>query len=155
MIFRRRRSRGEGDAWLEEAIAEYGWPVLRVPEGPDVDEPLFHYTVGLTAKEQPELIVYSLPYDVGHDVLNSVAEQVLAGHELRDDEPVPGLPAEAPELRTFATTSLQDPLGLATSRYGDAVKVRQVVLPDKHGRWPWEQSADRPWLTPLLFVPPR
>ena len=155
MFFRRRRSRREDDAWLEATIAEYGWAVLYIPEGPDTDEPSFHYTVGLTAKEQPELIVYSLPYEVGHDALNAVAEQVRDGLTLRDNEPVPGLPAEAPEFRTFAATSLRDPLGLATSRYGDAVRVRQVIFRDRHGRWPWEQDADRPWLTPLLFDPPR
>lgn len=153
MVFGRRRGRKD-DAWLERAIARYGWAVLQVPEGPDLDEPSFHYTVGLTAKAQPELIVYSLPDEVGQDVLNAVAEQVLAGRELRDGEAVPDLPPEAPELRTFAVTSLRDPLGLATARYGDSVKVRQVVFADRHGRWPWEKDADRPWLSPMLFPPP-
>lgn len=148
---------GDGDhedAWLDDAISEYGWAVLHIPAGPDIDEPSFHYTVGLTARQEPELIVYSLPHEAGHGMLNAVAEQVLGGHKLRDGQPVPGLPLEAAEIRTFAATRLHDPLGLATSRYGHAVAVRQVVFPDEQGRWPWEQSADRPWLTPLLFDPP-
>ena len=150
-----RRQDGDGEAWLDEAIGRYGWAVLYVPAGPETDEPSFHYTVGLTAASAPELLVYSLPREVGHDVLNAIAQQVHDGHSLRDDEPVPGLPAEAAEFRTFAVARLHDPLGLATSRYGEAVKVRQVVFPDRDGRWPWEAGADRPWLTPLLFEPPR
>ncbi len=103
MIFRRRRDRCEDYAWLDSAISEYGWAVLYIPEGPDTtDEPSFHYTVGLTARQEPELIVYSLPYESGHGMLNAIAEQVTAGHTLREGEPVPGLPPDAPEIRTFA-----------------------------------------------------
>ena len=128
--------------------------MVYVPEGPDIDEPSFHYTVGLTARHRPELIVYSVPYESGHAMLNAIAEQMAAGQPLHDGEPVVGLPAEAPAIITFAAVRLRDPLGLATSRYGDGVTVRQVVFTDKNGRWPWEQGADRPWLTPMLFDPP-
>lgn len=154
MILRRRRDRRDGDEWLDEAIAEYGWGVIYVPEGPEIDEPSFHYTVGLTARQRPELIVYSLPYESGHGMLNAIAEQLTGGQTLRDGEPVVGLPDEAPVITTFAAVRLQDPLGLATSRYGDGVSVRQVVFADKDGHWPWEDAADRPWLTPMLFDPP-
>ncbi len=139
---------------LTARSASTAGPCLYVPEGPHSDEPSFHYTVGLTARQQPEVIVYSLPYESGHGMLNAIAEQVLAGDSLREGEVVSGLPLEAPEIRTFAVTRRRDPLGLATSRYGDAVAVRQVVFPDKDGRWPWQERADRPWLTPLLFDPP-
>lgn len=128
--------------------------MLYIPEGPDNDEPSFHYTVGLTARQHPELIVYSLPYRTGQDMLNAVAEHTAAGLGLRDGQPVPGLPAAVPEVRTYTATRLRHPLGFATARYGDAVTVRQVVFPDRNGRWPWQQGADRPWLTPLLFDPP-
>lgn len=46
------------------------------------------------------------------------------------------------------------PVGVALLYYGRPVSVRQLVLPDASGRFPWEPGAKDPFGQPLLFARP-
>ncbi|WP_265523173.1 DUF4262 domain-containing protein [Oerskovia flava] len=137
---------------VREQIDAYGWTVVSVrPEDPSAQE--FQYTVGLWDKRIPELIVYGLAEEAGGRLLDDVAERLLGGTSIPDGERIEGLldGGYAPQLRSVV--ELADPLGCAYETYGCEVPVRQLVLPDKAHRMPWEQGFNPRCAQPALYSP--
>ena len=135
-------------------IRRSGFVVVRVPPGPD-GEPGFHDTAGLTAAGQPELVVYDVPEEMGHWLLSDLAERVLEGEALADGDRVPRLVQGSCAPRLWTVTRFQDPLGVAFKLYGeDRVTARQLVVPDREDRLPWEPGYDGPEGQRTLFDPP-
>lgn len=172
MRFLRRRKAGEGEsrplpalftprpshadaqeqAW-RAGVAEHGWMVIGVPD--DGEHPGFHFTTGLTERELPELIVYGLPDEVGTALLNDLAQRLVDGARYADGEVVPDLVDGDYRMQLWDVTWLQDPLGAAFQLYGrQAVRVRQLVVPDRQDRLPWEDDYALAHLQPVLFEPP-
>ncbi len=138
---------------------EDGWLVFNIPpdepRGDGDGSPVFHFTVGLTERGLPEMIVYGLPEDAGMGILNDLANRLIAGESFPDGEPIDGLVHGDYRLQLWDTTWLQDPLGAAFRLYGEEnVKVRQLVIPDRQHRLPWEDEYETPYLQPLLFTGP-
>lgn len=157
MWFRKRRCAGPADQegveqeWRRD-IRKHGWLVMDIHEDEE-EGPGFHFTVGLTEKGLPELILYDLPSKTGGRLLNDVARRLLAEERLDDGEPIPRLlEGYAPQL--WSVERLQDPLGAAFRLYGrDNVRARQLVLPDAAHRMPWEPDYAMP-RQPMLFTGP-
>jgi hypothetical protein len=138
--------------WLD-GIAQHGWLVMDVAGLQD--HPGFQYTLGLTEKALPELIVYSLHFEVGTRALNDVAQRLLDGVHYADGEIVPDVLDGDYRTQLWDVTWLQDPLGAAFRLYGtDAVRVRQLVVPDLDDRLPWEVDYAFTELQPVLCEPP-
>lgn len=134
-------------------VAEHGVMVMHVVG--DDDAPGFHFTVGLTPHDLPEVIAYGLPAEVGHRVLDDLARRLLTGRAYADGEVVPGLVQGDYRVQLWTATDLQDPLGAAFRLYGeDAVRVRQLVLPDLQDRLPWDDGYALGHLQPVLFCAP-
>ncbi len=138
-------------------IEEHGWLVVTVPA--EDEEPWdFHYTAGLTAKDLPELVVYGLPAEVAGAVLNDLASALVGGATIVDGQPLVELLEGPfhPQLRTAVRR--RAPLGVAEEQYGDQVRVRQLVLPDRENRMPWDPDFDESFSQPVLYawapVPP-
>lgn len=112
----------------------------------------FHYTAGLTQKGLPELIVYGVPAEHGADLLNSLASRLLDGEVIADGTRIDDLVEGpfTPQLRTAVRR--RDPLGVAEEQYGDQVVVRQLVLPDRENRMPWEARFDYSASQPVLYA---
>ena len=67
-----------GDAQMRADIATYGWHVVKVLE--DDEGPAFAFTIGLWQRFQhPELIVFGLPLETMHQMLNGAGAAVRAG----------------------------------------------------------------------------
>ena len=62
-----------GDAQMRSDIETYGWHVIKVLE--DDEGPGFAFTIGLFKRfGHPELIVFGLPLDTMHEMLNAAGE---------------------------------------------------------------------------------
>ncbi|MFI7608501.1 DUF4262 domain-containing protein [Micromonospora sp. NPDC049366] len=121
---------------VEGVIREHGWMVQFV--FPTENEPgvPFAYTVGLTAKGRPELVIAGLPDQVAGQLLNMAAEASLqapfeAGQTVDDLATVPF---------RVVTADLAE-VGMARNLYGDErVSALQLVWPARNGAFPWEPT---------------
>lgn len=133
---------------IKGVIEEHGWMVQAV--FPTENEPgvPFAYTVGLTAKGLPELVIAGLPHQVAGDLLNTAAQASLdkpfeAGQTVDTLATVPFrvVPAELAEVN------------VARDLYGDdKVTALQLVWPDRNGAVPWEPTWLADTLQPVYTV---
>lgn len=123
------------DVMVRPVVERCGWAVQAV--GGQGRRPPFAYTVGLTGRGRPELVVSGKSPSAAHDLL----EAVLAG-----DPPRAGrrydLPV-GPSLQVVEVTWPARRLVVATALYGDRVTAVQLVWADGRGRWPWETPRAR------------
>ncbi len=130
------------DRKLLDDIEEHGVHVVHVPGDDDV--PQFSFSVGLWHSfEQPEVIVFGLPPDIAHELLNVVADEAGEGKSFLADSRHEGLLHNYP-VRFFAVPKAlyADFLGSARWAYeGDDFPAVQLVWPDKQGRWPWDAGV--------------
>jgi hypothetical protein len=122
-------------------IAQHGWTVVGVfptPEDPGVP---FAYTVGLSGKRLPELAIYGLPVQVGPQVLNAVARQMVsAGGPLASGQRIDDVLDGGLSLVAVEMTATED-LNLVREVYGAVEAAVQVCWPDLDGLMPWEQGC--------------
>jgi hypothetical protein len=131
------------DRKLLDDVDEYGVHIVHVPENDD-GEPGFSFTIGLWHSfEQPEVVVFGLPEEVAHDLLNSIADEAAEDKKFlpdtRHEEVLVGYP-----VRFVAVPKERygDYLGSAVWAYESAdFPCVQLVWPDKQGRWPWEPGV--------------
>lgn len=123
-------------------IDETGLHIVHVPG--DDDGPGFSYTIGLWHNfEQPEVIVFGLPEEVAHDLLNALADEASEDKKFRDGERHEGLLIHYPVRFVAVPEDVHAQfLGLAQWAYqGEGFPCVQLVWPDKQGRWPWEAGV--------------
>lgn len=119
-----------------------GWTVMvsRVqgPETNEVDVSIA-YTVGLMAKGLPELLVYGLPGETGHGILNDAAARLIAG-DLEKDVPVDKLSNFPLVFKQVDPQKIEEVFGVVRlfSPDGKSANLLQCVWPDKAGLFPWE-----------------
>lgn len=137
----------------------------------DPTQPAFTYTVGLQKSIGFELLLFAAPFRVAMTVLNAIAktakDRKAAGITplLPLDEPIPSaqLHDGSDSINVWASTAVVfkecDPalvdgfVNVAEVVAGGRVKVLQVLIPDKAGRFPADADFD-PGLRraqPLLF----
>lgn len=127
---------------LLDDVAQYGVHIVHVAEAGG--RPGFSFTVGLWHNfEQPEVLVFGLPDEVAHELLNAVADAADDGRKFLDqqrhEELLVGYPVRFVAVPAHAYAGH---LGLARWAYeGDDFPCVQLVWPDKQGRWPWDAGA--------------
>lgn len=100
----------------------------------------FCYTVGLTVRGWPELIVLG-PTDVGHPLLNRIVEYLDGIGEVPTAGDLPDFMETGYRLRLRACTTRGDfPFSIAHALYPDVVGL-QVLMPDDQHRYPGEDGA--------------
>ncbi|WP_344884692.1 DUF4262 domain-containing protein [Allokutzneria multivorans] len=126
------------DAATSDIVSRSGWCVLRIP-GP-VD---FTYTVGLWHSfRQPELVMFGLGGEDMQHWLNTCVEHCVEHGWPGEEVPFTGVIEGVPTQLRVVHRDWHDPLfGTAHRFYGVDVPFRQVVWPDKDGRWPWDDAA--------------
>lgn len=139
---------------MRDKVAKHGWGVVGVFPTPGDPGPGFAYTVGLSEKGLPELVMYGLPTEVAHDIVNMVAKSMVDKESAPPvGEPIYGV-ASAP-LMPIGLKDATD-LSMVCSLYGSVASAIQLVWPDKAGAWPWDEhysiSADK---QPILGYPPQ
>jgi hypothetical protein len=133
------RRRGPWDQWVHDTVAESGWAVVAIS-----GETPYAFTVGLWHTCQvPELAMFGLREQDMQIWLNSCATLMRDGTPIVDAEPFDGVLDNFPVQVRAADPSWHRPLfGPMCGYYGtDEVPVRQLVWPDREGRWPWDAAA--------------
>ena len=127
---------------LRERINRKQWTVLQVV--PDHSGPVFYYTVGLTARGLPELVLFGLDSTTGQKALENIAAMLIAGVRPADGlllhdvlQNVPVALHEIPEIKT------QTHMRYASEFFPNGVRGMQVIWPDTFGVFPWHQDFDR------------
>ena len=145
------------DRKLFDDIDEFGVHIVHVPD--DEGAPGFSFTVGLWHTfEQPEVVVFGLPEDVAHDLLNAIADDAAEDKKFLPGTRHEGVLVGYP-VRFFDVPKdrYDDYLGSAVWAYeGSDFPCVQLVWPDKQGRWPWEPGARDGFAAsqPVLGRPP-
>jgi hypothetical protein len=127
---------------IDQTINQIGWAVIMVvpPEdNPDTLVP-YAYTVGLTARGFPELLISGLNPYLCHKLLNDLAKRVYGTgrrftHLEIIDDLIENLDAA---IVVGQPTAVLHP-SVALARYGAGrVRLQHVAWPDPHGRFPWQ-----------------
>jgi hypothetical protein len=119
---------------LNDLIAQFGWAVQGVER--DRDRPPWAYTVGLTRRGLPELIVTGMQLGPAMYFLDDIA-----GHALHAAMPAPGERVEldgGPEIQFVEVAEPAAHLMIAVELCGPGIKALQVVHADDRGHWPWQ-----------------
>lgn len=129
----------------ETLIQKHGFMVQGVFGTDKAPEPPFAYTIGLHQKNRPEIIVFGLPPETAHQLLNTVARLLLdretALPKIREKLTLPGWGVPAYLVSVPAVRAELYAYGAATRSQQQATYF-QVVWPDKAGLFPWEPGAD-------------
>jgi hypothetical protein len=128
---------------IRRVIEEYGWWVGLIAA--DGEGPAFAYTIGLYEKfGHPEIIVFGLPHESMHGILNRCGNMIRDGKRFDIEEPVSGV-LEDYEVRFRAVTSEEsyaNYLGYGCRHYGGhTFPVFQLLWPDKEHRFPGDAGA--------------
>ena len=119
-------------------IDRHGWMVQAVG-GSRLYAP-FAYTVGLTAKGLPDLVVTGVRDQPAAVLLNAVATELVAhGRRVRHGDSL-DLTGTGPRLELVELPQPDAHLFFAVDVYGAAVRGLQLVWADEGGTWPWERG---------------
>lgn len=139
----KRRRQRELDE-LRAVVDRYGHAVRCVMDDDEGEDRVVAYTVGLSARDHPELMLTGLPSSSAIWLLNQLGGRVHAGEVLRagsvldageaDDEPHPVVLFEAED---------DHELGVVEMLYGDRPTL-QVIWTDSTGRFPWHPGYANP-----------
>lgn len=122
-------------------------------------EPEYAHTVGLAAVGHPEFIMFGIPWNVVHTLLNPLAASVLNERATyAHGDTVHHLAAGFP-VRLISVSDSRRHLALANTFYAKAhgtrgrVAALQVVYPDPQMTWPWEVGSSVAWMPLLGQIP--
>jgi hypothetical protein len=150
----------EHDQKFLDIIEQHGWHVTIVSG--DDDAPPFTYSTGiyrLTGK--PELIVFGLPNEVAHSVVNEYGNRLRAGETLAPGDLYDGFLGG--HQVTFILVEDEDQIkehATWTDWFYDRrpFPLLQLVYPDsKSGAFPWQPGYREEWRwhQPLLGTAPK
>lgn len=128
-------TRQEYLARVREVIAATGWAVHGIE--PDRMHPRWAYTVGLTGRGKPELVVTGLPVIWATELLAGAAGRLL-GDGLTPGERLTLDGGTLIEVVKVADATAH--LVVAAEIFGPGIRALQVVHRDEQGRWPWEDG---------------
>ncbi len=120
---------------LRETIDDHGWAVQYV----ESDSRPFAYTVGLTKRGMPELVITGMKPNTSARLLNSIAHMIVDdGTRL-----APAMHIDYQSEFLLEVVEVEHPdvhLLYAMRLCGDGVRALQLVWADDNGRLPWERG---------------
>jgi hypothetical protein len=119
----------------------HGWHVMQVL--PEQTQPGWSYSIGLFKTfRHPEVVVFGLPLDTMHQIINMVGGAVKSGRQFADGVVADDLLKQyACTLRAVQTIWHPQLLGFATWFYGSGdFPALQLFWPDKECLFPWQQG---------------
>ena len=137
---------------IRDLVARHGWAIRHVLADTAAGRAAFSYTVGLTSRGWPELIITGLPSTVADAFIrNAVDVQVEKGPFRSGDRT-----DELAEEGDVVFLSADDVSGMtATTELVRAFTALQLVWPDSAGHFPWQDGYRNPSTSqPLLGAAP-
>jgi len=123
-------------------VADPGWHVAHVP--PEGETPGWSFTIGLQHTfGHPEIVVFGVPHEVAHDLLNLAGEAIASGRAY-EVGPVylDFLEDYGCVFRDVRAAWFGPFLGLAVWFYrGLDFPVRQLFWPSRDHAYPWDAHA--------------
>ena len=119
---------------MQGLIDRVGWAVVGIEA--DRIHPAWAYTIGLTPRGRPELVVTGLPLLRATWLLNTVAPYVL-----ETAVPLPGEEVLVEGGLLMEVVGVTEPaahLVAAVELYGLQLRALQLVYADDRGHWPWD-----------------
>ena len=125
-------------------VREHGWFGTRVFD-PDKESPDFSYSTGFYARTGfPEIIVFSLPKDVSHNILWDIYRDFEAGNAPLPQRKITGFLGDFEAVfLPVHKDAYSEHLGWNQWFYrGNDFPCFQLVWPDREGLFPWEDGFD-------------
>jgi hypothetical protein len=122
--------------YMRSMITRFGWGVQGVER--DKIHPPWSYTIGLTPRRRPELVVTGMPLAEAAGLLNDVAAHVMHAAAPKPGERIPLRRGPLIEIVKVAEPAAH--LVMAVELYGTRLRALQLVHADDRGHWPWEAS---------------
>jgi hypothetical protein len=127
------------DAWVDEMIAERGYAQISM-HGEDPNEPGYAFTIGnQDTHGAPELFCMGVAPDIAAQLFAICVEALADGRldaALPDGDVFGLIEGFALRFRRLPRTVTAMTALAANQRYGDALRMVQIVLPDAEGRFP-------------------
>ncbi|PKM46855.1 MAG: hypothetical protein CVV05_00115 [Gammaproteobacteria bacterium HGW-Gammaproteobacteria-1] len=127
---------------IEDNIREHGVAIIFTQT--EAAETILNlaYTIGLADIGHPEVLVFALPAESAHMILNDIAtrarEVALPMNERLDD--LANLPLI---LKPVAPSIAAEYIVQANARAGRELPALQLVWPDARGLFPWEEGFEQ------------
>jgi hypothetical protein len=131
---------------VHEDIQERGRSVIAVmPDNADPNE-AFTYTIGNARIGLPELLVVGSCHPSMCGMLNALSKIMLQKGAFVDGQTV-SLGGQYPVYVFDAKEGVKDDFTIQATNYlgRSNYMVMQVVMPDSHGKWPWQADCDEPY----------
>ena len=125
-------------------IREHGWFNTRVFD-PEQKEPDFSYSTGFFSSTGfPEIIVFSLPKQVSHDILWDIYRDISEGNAPAKATKISGVFGHHEAvLLPVSIAAYEEHLGWSRWFYqGSDFPCLQLIWPDREGRFPWDAGFD-------------
>ncbi|GGM82096.1 hypothetical protein GCM10011609_17570 [Lentzea pudingi] len=125
-------------ATLRRCIDIRGWAVQAIER--DRAHPPWAYTVGLTPRGLPELVVTGMAVLEAGRLLDDMAE-----HLVHSGLPTPGHRFTVPGGPLLEVVRVARPwahLLVSARLYGEGIEALQLVHADEAGGWPWDRSYE-------------
>ena len=141
---------------ISDNIREYGWHCLHIfPTEPGQD--CFSYSIGFAESfGAPEVLVFGLPREKAHALLNECANLLKSGHPIEPDVENSEVLAGGYHVvfRRVREECFGEYLGTALRYYRERPFSALVMfLPDREHRFPWQSGyADIPAEESLAIV---
>lgn len=134
-------------------IEKFGLQVIMV--GSTSYCPSFAYSIGLTQTyNHPEIICFGLPNDLGHVIINDIAEIIKSGERFEVGKISTKIFKDSKAaFINVDKKNIDDYFGAALNYYGDKdFDALQVVWTDRNDKLPWEENFEEEFLykQPLL-----
>lgn len=125
-----------------EHIADIGWGIVGVM--PSENFPAFHYTVGLTLLNHPEIIIVgNFPSTPIAAVINTMGEKIKLGKVFTAGNSSEVLERYTVPIRTVTPHALEEHFGICRTFFGDnQYRALQVFMPDRNGKFPHDPDCD-------------
>ena len=121
---------------MQDLVDRFGWAVVGIED--DQIHPPWAYTLGLTPRGRPELVVTGLPLPRATWLLNTVACYVLDTAVPRPGEEV--LMEGGPLMEVVRVAEPSAHLFTAVEFYGAGIQALQLAHADDRGHWPWDSG---------------
>jgi hypothetical protein len=117
--------------------------------------PSFAYSIGLwETYKHPEIICFGLPNDLGHAIINDVAEIIKQGLTLKINENYPAIFKDGrAEFLKVDERNIENYFGVALEHCKDEkFDALQLVWTDRNDKFPWEENFEEEFIykQPLL-----
>jgi len=139
------RNRSKLQGFLEDKLKWHDYTHLIVSDDDMDPATWFIHTLGLARTKHPELILTgTLDSQLAMDVISDVVAYVRQ-HGGLADQALPGQAVRIPvQLRDVSTPFvLKQRVAQASSRFGESIRVFQVLWADDNGRFPDDPTYDQ------------